>query len=401
MYYGSRCCFHPQNFLGGGKPTICVSTLKKFLRVERKVMYHALKNSSLCDPCLWLRACTATPAGKVYKEHASRVLPLSTRKMGFRCCAKSHFVTYPQCQLPMATITTHWQVNWLVKPYHYVIIARELHEDGNPHYHVVVQWKHRLDVQREAYFDIDGYHPNIQATKNLEEAITYAKKGGDFWEDGTVVLGSERKRKRADDQDDVYRQAMNECQDKISFLKAIEEGAPRDYVLNYDRILAMAEARFATEDTIVPYVPAHTRQSFTKVPEELDDWIRCNLDCPQPERPRCLVLVGPSRLGKTEWARSLGRHMYFNGMFMQDLWDTRAQYAVFDDIDWKWIVNGKGWLGGQKEFVITDKYRKKMRVHWNHPVIWCTNKPLIQHEGLDLNWLEANATIIHLNQRLY
>lgn len=321
--------------------------------------------------------------------------------MSFRCDARAHFITYPQCNLPFEDFKQHWQANWLTKPYNYVVIAEEKHQDGNSHYHVVVQWKARVNVQRNTFFDILQFHPNIQPVKDLQASVNYCKKDGNFWEDGTLVSTDNRKRKRADDQDDVYRQAMEECKDKESFLLAIQAGAPRDFVLNHDKIVAAAEALFKEEDTITPYVPAHPRESFTKVPQELDDWVRCNLDCPQPERPRCLVLVGPSRLGKTEWARSIGRHMYFNGMFMQDLWDTRAQYAIFDDIDWKFIVNGKGWLGGQKEFILTDKYRKKMRVHWNHPVIWCTNKPLINHEGLDLDWLERNATIIHLKDRLY
>lgn len=54
--------------------------------------------------------------------------------------------------------------------------------------------------------------------------------------------------------------------------------------------------------------------------------------------------------------------MYFNGMLMLDLWDSDAEYAIFDDFeDWSRFYNYKQFLGAQKEFILTDKYIKKNR----------------------------------------
>ena len=36
-------------------------------------------------------------------------------------------------------------------------------------------------------------------------------------------------------------------------------------------------------------------------------------------------------MGKTVWARSLGRHAYFGGLFSMDEDIDGAEYAIFDD----------------------------------------------------------------------
>lgn len=86
-----------------------------------------------------------------------------------------------------------------------------------------------------------------------------------------------------------------------------------------------------------------------------------------------LLMIGPSRLGKTAWARSLGRHMFHSGLFSLDNWDEGAKYCVFDDIDWDYFPNKKQLLGSQYEFTITDKYRRKRTVKYGKPWIYCMN----------------------------
>lgn len=41
--------------------------------------------------------------------------------------------------------------------------------------------------------------------------------------------------------------------------------------------------------------------------------------------------MGPTQLDKTEWAQSIGHHMYFGGNFNLLLWNNEAKYAVFND----------------------------------------------------------------------
>lgn len=52
-------------------------------------------------------------------------------------------------------------------------------------------------------------------------------------------------------------------------------------------------------------------------------------------RARCLILIGPSKTGKTSFARSLpGYYNYFDGEWTLDLWKNFASYSIYDNIGW-------------------------------------------------------------------
>lgn len=91
--------------------------------------------------------------------------------------------------------------------------------------------------------------------------------------------------------------------------------------------------------------------------------------------------------------------MYFNAQFNLDDWDTEATYAVFDDWeDWSRFYLYKQFLGAQKEFVLTDKYRKKLTVRWGKPSIILSNEyPLFK----DQLWIEKNTIIVHIKHPLF
>lgn len=117
---------------------------------------------------------------------------------------------------------------------------------------------------------------------------------------------------------------------------------------------------------------------------------------PLVDRPRSLILESPSRFGKTEWARSLGPHMYFNHLFNLDDWRDDALYIIFDDFEWQFIPAKKCFLGAQKMFSISDKYRKKRTVKFGKPCIVLTNiLPVLT------TWEAANTVTVRLNKQLF
>ena len=124
---------------------------------------------------------------------------------------------------------------------------------------------------------------------------------------------------------------------------------------------------------------------------------------PQP-RPRSLIIYGASKLGKTIWARSLGRHHYFNRQFGTAQMVDDAEYAVFDDMDRGLLgFDYKAWMGGQNQFSIVDKYISPRTVYWNKPVIVLMNDDEYQRNKastkLDKDWINANCIIVNLNGR--
>lgn len=114
-----------------------------------------------------------------------------------------------------------------------------------------------------------------------------------------------------------------------------------------------------------------------------------------------LIVYGPSRMGKTEWARSLGHHAYFGGMFSLDEYDGTQTYAVFDDVGFKYCPSYKSWLGQQLEFYCTDKYRQKKLVKWGKPVIWVTNEEVPMSPDIDTDWLDKNCYCVRVDSPLF
>jgi len=114
--------------------------------------------------------------------------------------------------------------------------------------------------------------------------------------------------------------------------------------------------------------------------------------------------VGKSRIGKTEWARSLGKAMYFCGQFNLDDWDESADYIILDDFNIKFFPQWKSFLGGQKQFVLTDKYRKKRTVKWGKPCIWLCNIDGSPGRALsrdELDWIDVNCLTVYHDTPLF
>jgi len=102
----------------------------------------------------------------------------------FRINAKSVFLTYPKCTLSKEELSLH--LYQLKHKYSYSCICLEQHEDGTPHLHAVLKFVKKVDIRSEKYFDIEGFHPNIQTTKNINASINYIKKDKDFIEMGDL-----------------------------------------------------------------------------------------------------------------------------------------------------------------------------------------------------------------------
>lgn len=91
--------------------------------------------------------------------------------------------------------------------------------------------------------------------------------------------------------------------------------------------------------------------------------------------------------------------MYFNGAFNLDDWSDSVEYAVFDDFpDWSKFLSYKQFLGGQHQFTVTDKYRKKMTVKWSKPCIILSND---LPNFPDMEWVKANCLILKVSGKLF
>lgn len=71
----------------------------------------------------------------------------------------------------------------------YIVVSRELHEDGTPHYHVFVRTSRKIYVTKTKW-DIDGRHGNYQSCTSFQAWDRYVKKGGDFKSEGDLIQGN-------------------------------------------------------------------------------------------------------------------------------------------------------------------------------------------------------------------
>lgn len=267
----------------------------------------------------------------------------------------------------------------------YWVVAREKHQDGNFHLHVIGGWNDKRDIRTANYFDYEGFHPNIQAPRSLKKVAGYVVKDGDTVSYGVVpdaILGSS------------WGEIITNSESPRRFMKRVLTTYPKEYALRYQSLEYMAERHFKKSRTT--YVSEF--HSFI-LPSSIETWITEEFNGTHPRR-KSLILESPSRYGKTEWARSLGHHMYFNSMvnFKSD-WDDSAQYIIFDDIDWEYLPNKKCFFGGQKEFVITDKYSAKRTVKWGKVCIYlCNSLPDFKR---DSSWYDVNCKIVSLVNPLF
>lgn len=116
-----------------------------------------------------------------------------------------------------------------------------------------------------------------------------------------------------------------------------------------------------------------------------------------------LCLFGRTRLGKTLWARSLGQHVYWNSgtTFSSCDW-LGAKYLVVDDVDWEFFKCKKQLLGGQLDFVVTERYRPMMNISFGKPVIYCCNNdPRNVMSSDEMNYYDENVIFIECTGVFY
>lgn len=299
----------------------------------------------------------------------------------FRFNAKRIFLTYPQC----GDLTKETVYEFLCGLGARCVVGAESHGDGGRHLHAYGEWESKYHTRDPRKFDVNGQHPNIQPVRNRNAVVDYVKKEGDYC--GNL---------EADGHVGRYADLV-EATSREEFWTLVTAKYPRDYVLALDKLQAFCEHKFGhrTED----YVGRFSRFRET---DELKGWRDSELG--STDRPKALWITGQSRLGKTEWARSLGRHMYYNGAFDLGIWDNEAKYIIFDDMDWKWFPYKKQFIGAQRQFVVTDKYRKKKTINWGKAciVIWNPdNDPWPFFTAREEMWYKDNVIKVQLEECLF
>jgi len=298
----------------------------------------------------------------------------------FRISARNFFLTYPHCNArPEEFFNAIGESGKIPTS---AAAVQELHKDGEPHLHAVLLFGRKQDVRRHDFFDFEycgrSYHCNIKVCYDPGGSIRYMSKYDTpvFFGDSLGVFG------RGFDR-------LIMCESQREAEEACKGISSRDQVIFAERISSWIQSRFPG---LLGFDPIVLGESWRHAEWEkkISSWYVKSLI---EERPKSLILVGPTRCGKTTFARSLGRHMYFNGAFDLSKWDSSVSYAIFDDFEWQFMPFKKCFFGCQKCFVLTDKYKGKRTVEWGKPMIFICNE--LPNE-LCSSWYKENTELVQV-----
>nr|AWH15134.1 truncated AC1 [East African cassava mosaic virus] len=228
----------------------------------------------------------------------------------FQINAKNYFITYPRCSLTKEEALSQLKAFSYPTNIKFIRVCRELHQDGVPHLHVLIQFEGKFQCTNLRFFDLISpsrsthFHPNIQGAKSSSDVKAYIEKGGEFLDDGIFQVDARSARGEGQHLAQVYADALN-ASSKSEALQIIKEKDPKSFFLQFHNISANADRIFQAPPQT--YVSPFLSSSFTQVPEAIEVWVSENICSPaaRPWRPISIVLEGDSRTGKTMWACGL------------------------------------------------------------------------------------------------
>lgn len=329
-------------------------------------------------------------------------------------------------------------------------LGRELHKDGTPHYHCYVDFERNYQFEGSHHFCFGPFgnskrrtcsgtgHINISVIwKTPHHVWNYLHKDGPECilidtTDGCPTPSAAKDNRRAEGK------YCFDASTRDEFLARVQEVDPWTFIKSFSNVVATGQhlypdappAKFEPIEGLIfrwKSFPTTTEWILASLPGGADrirrlagpvgfhenDERRARARIP-PQlvggRPKSLILWGESLHGKTDLATHLGAHIHWMGDYrLQDIADVgvdNIDYIVIDDIDWdSTLLKGsayKRWLGGQKEFVATDKWVKKLRVSWGKPCIFlCNDNPLDFVSATHARFLEKNCFIEEVREGQY
>ncbi|AMD08882.1 replication associated protein [Human gemycircularvirus GeTz1] len=326
----------------------------------------------------------------------------------FKFQSRYVLLTYPQCgDLDPWAVSDH-----LSSPRAECIVGREVHRDGGIHLHCFADFGKRFSSRNTKIFDVGGHHPNTSPSKGRPGVgYDYAIKDGDVVAEGLGRPGGDG------DQEKLPTNAER-------WAEIVAAESAEEFLEYYWRRLdpsamvrSFTQCRAIRRASLPSTFRKPTKFSDRSIIRNLQEWRDSvnglkvilwghtgggKLSC--PALATSLVLWGPSRLGGTLWARSLGNHAYFGGLFSMEEDITNVGYAVFDDIGGlKFLSTYKFWLSHQKEFYVTDRYKGKKLVQWGEPAIWVNNTDPREEHGIrdeEIEWLNANCQFVYIGESI-
>jgi len=245
----------------------------------------------------------------------------------------------------------HEEVFQLLKAFSdvsYARIAKENHKDGGIHWHAAVKFSGSLDRRLDGHLDFYGKHPNVNAKnrpKPWSVAVQYCGKDNDYVDFG------------ADSASATAFGLLSSAQSASSFADYLEQcqlnRVPYGYCQAAWNLFQTASSTIDSGEDIAGVVTTPQLRDRVWGPED-----------------QTLVLVGPSGIGKTVWAkRNLPRPTLF-ASHIDDLKGFQSgihRSILFDDMCFIGDNIGKGKWPVQSQIHLVD-WQNPRSIHCRHQV---------------------------------
>lgn len=196
-------------------------------------------------------------------------MPPTSQKQ-FRFQSKYVFLTYPKCTTTAETLLPYlWDK---LTPYliFFIAIATELHQDGTPHLHCLIQLNKKPHIRDPHFFDHEENHPNIQPARDSKHVLDYISK------DGQIITRGEFKHHKVSPKkiDDRWRDIMDTAQTKEEYLDLIRSNFPHEWATKLHWLEYSAEKLFPTIQQ--PYQSPFNEVHF-HCHEQIQEWLNTDL----------------------------------------------------------------------------------------------------------------------------
>lgn len=199
------------------------------------------------------------------------------------------------------------------------VLARELHADGQPHFHAYVEFADRLDRRLTDQLDALGKHPNVRPKrypKERHDAAEYCRKGDQWIEYGTCETQDQ------ETPSSTLLDLIEGC-DSFGDVLNLSFSAPIPYQL------AKAAWNYLGATTPRTWLPGETYGGQISSRDLLDlNWV-------DDEPPTSLIICGQSGLGKSSWAIANMPRPALVIRHLEDILHFRREFhnsLIFDDV---------------------------------------------------------------------
>lgn len=342
--------------------------------------------------------------GQISTEIPTPVRPkLSAKK--FRADGINYFLTCPTvADNPDNTLAALFERCKARSQVVHAMVARELHEDGTPHFHILLKFATQQNISKSDHFNdlfIPPQQVNIQLCKREVAVYNYLLKDGNYLiTEGYTENFTGFKVAKANKNNEMYASItkVTTAKEGLAILKA---GNPMHYYHHGDKV----EKRLLSDlgATCPVYTPPACVTATFKCPEQIQEW-KTEFFHQERRRKQCLFIIGETQLGKTLFARSFftPNHIYIRGTYNYDKFNvTGAELTILDDItNWEKFESLKAIATGDGEADFDGKYRPIKSININQPcIILCNSLPKFYTNEHD--WWEANSTVVYVTDKLY